>query len=163
MRSRVLSENGGMEGKVVLIPTRPSLATPLFQSLHRQYSKIQEGVLHVGSGKRGVGLLTALVLGSGGGHVMIPRLTDVLSDRSISLLSGGILITGALVAAVIDNYPALVVGSVLLGFGSAAQLVPLSFLRRHLDGNAVATAVTVLIMATGSGVVLGMLGGGLSM
>lgn len=108
-------------------------------------------------------VFTALVLGGGGGYVMIPRLTDVLSDRSISLLSGGILIAGALVAAVIDNYPALVVGAVLLGFGSAAQLVPLSFLRRHLDGNAVATAVTVLIMATGSGVVLGMLGGGLSM
>lgn len=108
-------------------------------------------------------VFTALVLGGGGGFVLIPRLTDVLSDRSISLLSGGVLTGGALVAAVIDNYPALVVGAVLLGFGGAAQLVPLSFLRRHLDGNAVATAVTVLIMATGSGVVLGMLGGGLSM
>lgn len=107
-------------------------------------------------------VFTALTLGGGAGFVLIPRLTDVLSDRSISLLAGGFLTVGALVAAVIDNYPALVLGSVLLGFGGAAQLVPLSFLRRHLAGDAVATAVTVLIMATGSGVVLGMLGGGLS-
>ncbi|MET7519261.1 hypothetical protein ABZS88_38695 [Streptomyces sp. NPDC005480] len=55
----------------------------------------------------------------------------------------------------VDNYRAPVVGSVLLGFAGDAQLVQLSFLRRHLAGDAVATAVTVLIMATGSGVALG--------
>jgi hypothetical protein len=54
------------------------------------------------------------------------------------------------------------VASALLGFGSSAQLVPLSFLRRYLSGNGVSTAVMVLVMATGSGVVLGMVGGGLS-
>lgn len=107
-------------------------------------------------------VFTALVLGGGAGFVLIPRLTDVLSDRFITLLSGGFLTVGALVAAVVDNYLALVVGSVLLGFGSAAVLLPLSFLRRHLAGDSVATAVTVMIMATGSGVVLGMIGGGLT-
>lgn len=107
-------------------------------------------------------VFTALTLGGGAGFVLIPRLTDVLSDRSMSLLAGAILTAGALVAAVIDNYASLVAGSALMGFGGAAQLVPLSFLRRHLSGNAVATAVSVLIMATGTGVVLGMVGGGIS-
>ncbi|GCD88140.1 MFS transporter [Nocardioides sp. LS1] len=107
-------------------------------------------------------VFTALTLGGGAGFVLIPRLTDILSDRSTTLMSGGFLTGGALVAAIGDNYAGLVVGSVLLGFGGAAQLVPLSFLRRHLPGNGVSTAVMVLIMATGSGVVLGMVGGGIS-
>ncbi|WP_116198638.1 MFS transporter [Amycolatopsis circi] len=108
-------------------------------------------------------VFTALTLGGGAGFVLIPRMTDVLSDRTVSLLSGGFLTGGALIAAVADNYVALVAGSALMGFGGAAQLVPLSFLRRHLGGNAVSTAVTVLIMATGTGVVLGMVGGGVSL
>ncbi|WP_459981424.1 MFS transporter [Nocardioides sp. AN3] len=107
-------------------------------------------------------VFTALTLGGGAGFVLIPRLTDILSDRATSLMSGAFLTGGALVAAVGDNYASLVIGSVLLGFGGAAQLVPLSFLRRHLPGNGVSTAVMVLIMATGSGVVLGMVGGGIS-
>ncbi|MFI7006575.1 MFS transporter [Streptomyces sp. NPDC050145] len=107
-------------------------------------------------------IFTALTLGGGAGFVLLPRLTDVLDDRTTSLLSGGFLITGALVPAVGDSYPTLLAGSVLLGFGGAAQLLPLSFLRRHLADGAVATAVSVLIMATGSGTVLGMVGGGLT-
>ncbi|GAA3649372.1 hypothetical protein GCM10022237_06310 [Nocardioides ginsengisoli] len=109
-----------------------------------------------------VWVFTALTLGGGAGFVLIPRLTDNLSDRSMSLLSGAILTAGALCAAVLDSYAGLVVGCALMGFGGAAQLVPLSFLRRFLPGNAVSTAVSVLIMATGTGVVLGMLGGGYS-
>jgi MFS family permease len=108
-------------------------------------------------------VFAALTLGGGAGFVLIPRMTDVLSDRTISLLSGGFLTSGALAAAFFDNYSALVVGCSLMGFGSAAQLVPLSFLRRHLPDKAVATAVSVLIMATGTGVVLGMVGGGVSL
>lgn len=109
-----------------------------------------------------VWLLAALTLGGGAGFVLIPRLTDMLSDRSTTLLAGSILTAGALLAGIVDTYAALVVGSALLGFGSAAQFVPLSFLRRYLSGNGVSTAVMVLVMATGSGVVLGMVGGGLS-
>ncbi|MEU5060159.1 MULTISPECIES: MFS transporter [unclassified Streptomyces] len=107
-------------------------------------------------------IFTALTLGGGAGFVLLPRLTDVLDDRTTSLLSGGFLIVGALVPAIGNSYPTLLVGSALLGFGGAAQLLPLSFLRRHLTDGAVATAVSVLIMATGSGTVLGMVGGGLT-
>src|SRR4051794_24237357 len=107
-------------------------------------------------------IFTAATLGGGAGFVLIPRLTDILSDRSTALMSGGFLTVGALVAAVINNYGALLVGTVLMGFGCAAQLVPLSFLRRHLPGDAISTAVGVVIMATGTGVVLGMVGGGAS-
>lgn len=107
-------------------------------------------------------IFSALTLGGGAGSVLIPRLTDMLSDRAMALLAGGLLVGGALIAAIADNYVALVIGSALLGFGSAAQFVPLSFLRRYLPGNGVSTAVMVLVMATGSGVVLGMVGGGIS-
>ena len=107
-------------------------------------------------------VFSALTLGGGAGFVLIPRLTDILSERAVTLLSGAFLTGGALVAAVLDSYPALIVGSVLLGFGGAAVMVPVSFLRRHLAGSGVSTAVMVLIMATGSGVVLGMVGGGVS-
>ncbi|WP_082856611.1 MFS transporter [Nocardia nova] len=109
-----------------------------------------------------VWMFAALTLGGGAGFVLIPRLTDMLSDRSMTLFAGGVLTAGALVAAIVDNYVALVIGSALLGFGSSAQFVPLSFLRRYLRGGRVSTAVMVLVMATGSGVVLGMVGGGIS-
>ncbi|MER7986143.1 MFS transporter [Streptomyces noursei] len=107
-------------------------------------------------------VFTALTLGGGAGFVLIPRLADVLSDRTTALLSGGFLTVGALVPAIGDSYPALLTGSTLLGFGGAAQLLPLGFLRRHLAGSVVATAVSVGIMATGAGTVLGMVGGGLT-
>jgi MFS family permease len=105
---------------------------------------------------------TVATLGGGAGFVVLPRLSDVLNDRRTALLSGGFLVVGALVAAVGNSYPALLVGSLMLGFGSAAQLLPLGFLRRHLAETAVETAVSVIIMATGTGVVLGMVGGGLT-
>lgn len=107
-------------------------------------------------------IFTALALGSGAGFVLVPRLQDVVEERAIFLATGGVLVAGALIPAIVDSYPALMVGSVLLGFGSAAQMLPVGFLRRHLSGSSIATAVSVLIMATGSGVVVGMVGSGLA-
>ncbi|MFF8380518.1 MFS transporter [Streptomyces sp. NPDC015661] len=107
-------------------------------------------------------VLTAMLLGSGAGFVLIPRLQDIVDDRTMLLWSGVILTAGALIPAIGDTYPALIVGSALLGFGSAAQMLPVGFLRRHLSGASVATAVSVLIISTGTGVVAGMVGGGLA-
>lgn len=107
-------------------------------------------------------IFTAATLGGGAGFVLLPRLADVLNDRTTSLLSGAVLTVGALTPAIGNSYATLLIGSALLGFGSSAQLLPLGFLRRHLPGDAVSTAVSVLIMATGSGTVAGMIGGGLT-
>lgn len=107
-------------------------------------------------------IFTALTLGGGVGYVVLPRMADVLGDRATALLSGCDLVLGALTAAVGDSYPTTVIGCALLGFGSSAQLLPIGFLRRHLAGSKVSTAVSVLVMATGGGVVAGMLGGGLT-
>ncbi|MGI5467134.1 MFS transporter [Streptomyces sp. CA-132043] len=107
-------------------------------------------------------VLTTMLLGSGAGFVLVPRLQDIVDDRAMLLWSGVLLTTGALIPAVADTYPALLVGSAMLGFGSAAQMLPVGFLRRHLTGASVGTAVSVLIMAAGTGVVVGMVGGGLT-
>ncbi|MEV4647279.1 MFS transporter [Saccharopolyspora sp. NPDC049357] len=107
-------------------------------------------------------IFTAATLGGGAGFVLLPRLADVLNDRTTSLLSGAVLTVGALTPAIGNSYVTLLIGSAFLGFGSSAQLLPLGFLRRHLPGDAVSTAVSVLIMATGSGTVAGMIGGGLT-
>ncbi|MFE2998893.1 MFS transporter [Nocardia sp. NPDC059246] len=107
-------------------------------------------------------IFTALTLGGGAGFVLLPRLADVLSDRTTALLSGSILTLGALIPAIGNSYPTIILGCALLGFGSSAQLLPIGFLRRHLPGSKVSTAVSVLIMATGTGVVAGMIGGGLT-
>ncbi|WP_167753933.1 MFS transporter [Amycolatopsis nivea] len=107
-------------------------------------------------------VFTVLALGSGAGFVLIPRMQDVVEDRTMLLGSGLLNVAGALVAAIGDSYPALLVGSAMLGFGSAAQMLPLGFLRRNLTGASIATAVSVLIMTTGTGVVAGMVGGGLA-
>ncbi|GGQ91807.1 MFS transporter [Streptomyces flaveolus] len=126
---------------------------PLLPLMQRHYSIDVSAVTWV---------LTAMLLGSGAGFVLIPRLQDIVDDRTMLLRSGIVLTAGALIPAVVDTYPALLVGSAMLGFGSAAQMLPVGFLRRHLSGSSVATAVSVLIMATGTGVVVGMVGGGLT-
>ncbi|MFF9213267.1 MULTISPECIES: MFS transporter [unclassified Streptomyces] len=126
---------------------------PLLPLMQRQYSIDVSAVTWV---------LTAMLLGSGAGFVLIPRLQDLVDDRRMLLWSGIVLTAGALIPAIADTYPALLVGSAMLGFGSAAQILPVGFLRRHLSGASVATAVSVLIMATGTGVVVGMVGGGLT-
>ncbi|MGW4332327.1 MFS transporter [Rhodococcus koreensis] len=106
-------------------------------------------------------IFTLLTLGGGAGFVLIPRLSDVIGDRDTAVLSGAALTGGALVAAIGDSYAALLVGAVAMGFGTAAQMLPLGFLRRSLGESGLTTAVAVLVVATGIGIVVGMIGGGL--
>ena len=106
-------------------------------------------------------LYTALTLGGGAGFILLPRVADVYGDRRASVVAAGILALGALVPAVGGSYPTLLAGCVLMGFGGAAQLLPLGFLRRNLGASGITVGVAVLIIATGVGIVVGMIGGGL--
>ncbi|WP_030690392.1 MFS transporter [Streptomyces globisporus] len=106
-------------------------------------------------------LYTALTLGGGAGFILLPRLADVYGDRNASVVASALLTLGALVPAVGDSYPTLLAGCVLMGFGGAAQLLPLGFLRRNLGESGITTGVAVLVIATGLGIVVGMIGGGL--
>ncbi|WP_063065691.1 MFS transporter [Nocardia violaceofusca] len=106
-------------------------------------------------------IYTVLTLGGGAGFILLPRLADVFGDRNATVFAAGCLTLGAFVPAVGDSYPALLIGAALMGIGGAAQLLPLGFLRRNLADNGVATAVKVLVVATGLGIVVGMIGGGL--
>ncbi|MEV8147447.1 MFS transporter [Arthrobacter sp. NPDC080073] len=106
-------------------------------------------------------LYTALTLAGGAGFILLPRLADVHGDRNASVMASAVLTTGALVAALGDSYPALLVGCALMGFGGAAQLLPLGFLRRSLGDKGITVGVAVLVVATGIGIVVGMIGGGL--
>lgn len=107
-------------------------------------------------------VFTTLTLGGGAGFVLLPRFSDVLGDWLTALGTGAFLVVGSLIPVISHTYAAILVGSALLGFGSAGQLLPIGFLRRHLVGGKVSVAVSVLIMATGAGVVSGMLGGGVT-
>ncbi|WOX21600.1 MFS transporter [Streptomyces solicathayae] len=106
-------------------------------------------------------IFTALTLGGGAGYILLPRLADVYGDRNASVFASACLTVGAFVPAVGDSYPALLIGSTIMGFGSAAQMLPLGFLRRNLAEHGITTAVEVLVIATGVGIVVGMIGGGL--
>jgi MFS family permease len=105
-------------------------------------------------------LYTALTLGGGAGFILLPRLADLYGDRNSSVVSTMFLTLGALVPAVGDSYPALLVGCILMGFGGAAQLLPLGFIRRNLGEEGVTIGVAVMVIATGIGIVAGMIGGG---
>ncbi|MBT2263452.1 MFS transporter [Rhodococcus erythropolis] len=105
-------------------------------------------------------IFTLLTLGGGAGFVVLPRLSDVIGDRNTAGIACAALTAGALTAAIGDSYPALLAGSTVMGFGGAAQLLPLGFLRRALGENGLATSVAVLVIATGIGIVVGMIGGG---
>jgi MFS family permease len=105
-------------------------------------------------------LYTALTLGGGAGFILLPRLADLHGDRNASVIAAGLLTLGALVPAIGDSYPALLVGCVLMGFGGAAQLLPIGFLRRNLGEGGITVAVAVVVIGTGVGIVLGMIGGG---
>ena len=105
-------------------------------------------------------LYTALTLGGGAGFILLPRLADLYGDRNASVAASAFLAVGALVPAVGDSYPTLLAGCMLMGFGGAAQLLPLGFLRRNLGDEGIAVGVAVLVVATGVGIVVGMIGGG---
>lgn len=104
---------------------------------------------------------TALTLGGGAGFILLPRLADLYGDRNASVLASAFLTLGALIPAVGNSYPALLAGCLVMGFGGAAQLLPLGFLRRNLGERGITAGVAVLVIATGVGIVVGMIGGGL--
>ncbi|GJF23676.1 MFS transporter [Streptomyces flaveolus] len=106
-------------------------------------------------------LYTALTLGGGAGFILLPRLADLYGDRNAAVAASACLAVGALVPAVGDSYPTLLAGCILMGFGGAAQLLPLGFLRRNLGEGGLTVGVAVLVIATGVGIVAGMIGGGL--
>lgn len=106
-------------------------------------------------------LYTALTLGGGAGFILLPRLADLYGDRSASVAASAFLAVGAAVPAVGDSYPTLLAGCTLMGFGGAAQLLPLGFLRRNLGAAGITIGVAVMVIATGAGIVVGMIGGGL--
>lgn len=103
---------------------------------------------------------SVLTLGGGAGFLLLPRLADVYGDRNASVAASAFLTVGALVPAAGDSYPALLAGCALMGFGGAAQLLPLGFLRRNLGESGITVGVAVLVIATGVGIVVGMIGGG---
>ncbi len=106
-------------------------------------------------------IYTAFTLAGGAGYVLLPRLADVHGDRNASVMASVVLTIGAVVPAIGDSYATLLVGCALMGFGVAAQLLPLGFLRRNLADNGITMGVAVLVIATGIGIVVGMIGGGL--
>jgi MFS family permease len=106
-------------------------------------------------------LFTALTLGGGAGFILLPRLCDLHGDRNANVAAAAFLTIGALVPAVGDSYSTLLAGCCLMGFGSAAQVLPLGFLRRGLGEGGIGVAVGVLVIGTGVGIVAGMIGGGL--
>lgn len=106
-------------------------------------------------------LYTVLTLGGGAGFIVLPRLADLYGDRNANVAAATFLTVGALVPALGDSYATLLVGCALMGFGGAAQVLPLGFLRRGLGEAGVGAAVGVLVIGTGVGIVVGMIGGGL--
>lgn len=106
-------------------------------------------------------LYTVLTLGGGAGFILLPRLADLYGDRNANVAAAAFLTVGALVPAVGDSYPSLLIGCALMGFGGAAQVLPLGFLRRGLGEGGITIAVAVLVIGTGVGIVAGMIGGGL--
>lgn len=106
-------------------------------------------------------LYTVLTLGGGAGFILLPRLADLYGDRNANVAAAAFLTVGALVPAVGDSYSTLLVGCSLMGFGGAAQVLPLGFLRRGLGEGGITVAVAVLVIGTGVGIVAGMIGGGL--
>ncbi|MBB2890984.1 MFS transporter [Flexivirga oryzae] len=105
-------------------------------------------------------LYTALTLGGGVSFILLPRVADIYGDRNAAVIASALLVAGATIPAIGDSYPTLLIGSVIMGFGGAAQLLPLGFLRRNLGDSGLTIAVAVLVIATGIGIVLGMIGGG---
>jgi MFS family permease len=105
-------------------------------------------------------LYTALTLGGGAGFILLPRVADVRGDRNASVVASVFLTLGSLVPAMGDSYLTVVVGCALMGFGGAAQLLPLGFLRRFLGESGLTVGVAVIVIATGVGIVVGMIGGG---
>ncbi|MFF0452835.1 MFS transporter [Nocardia africana] len=130
------------------------MLAPLLPLLQHQYS------LNVSSAGW---VFTTLLLASGAGVVVLPRLADVVGDRNAAVLAGTSLLVGALIPAVSSSYLALIIGAALLGWGSAGAVLSVGLLRRHLPGSSLQTAVTVLSVSAGVGTGVGFVLGGLAL
>ncbi|NMO03164.1 MFS transporter [Gordonia sp. TBRC 11910] len=106
-------------------------------------------------------IFTVLTLGSGAGFVLLPRVSDVIGDRSAAVIATGALTVGAVIPAIGNSYATLIIGAAILGFGCGSQMLPLGLLRRTLGEGGLSTAVAVLVVSTGVGIVAGMIGGGI--
>ncbi|MFJ9180637.1 MFS transporter [Streptomyces sp. NPDC102360] len=137
---------------VVLTNAVVFVLPPLLPIIQAQY--------HLATVAETTWLYSALTLGGGAGFILLPRLADVHGDRNASVAASAFLTVGALVPAVGDSYPTVLVGCAVMGFGGAAQLLPLGFLRRNLGESGISVGVAVLVIATGVGIVVGMIGGG---
>ncbi|MEV0600294.1 MFS transporter [Streptomyces sp. NPDC050315] len=138
---------------VVLTNAVVFVLPPLLPIIQAQY--------HLATVAETTWLYSALTLGGGAGFILLPRVADVYGDRNASVAASAFLTVGALIPAVGDSYPTVLVGCTLMGFGGAAQLLPLGFLRRNLGESGISVGVAVLVIATGVGIVVGMVGGGL--
>ncbi|WP_129305026.1 MFS transporter [Streptomyces sp. L2] len=137
---------------VVLTNAVVFLLPPLLPLIQAQY--------HLATVAETTWIYSALTLGGGAGFILLPRLADVHGDRNAAVAASAFLTIGALIPAVGDSYPTLLAGCTLMGFGGAAQLLPLGFLRRNLGESGITVGVAVLVIATGVGIVVGMIGGG---
>ncbi|MFD6063814.1 MFS transporter [Rhodococcus wratislaviensis] len=106
-------------------------------------------------------IFTALTLATAASYVVFPRMSDILGDRVAAAGCAALLMAGALLPAIVQSYPALLLGSVLLGLGGASAVLPFGILRRHLSGDALIIAVIVGVISAGIGAGVGFLVGGL--
>lgn len=108
-------------------------------------------------------VFTALLIGSGVSTILLPRLADVLGDRTATALGLVFLAIGAAIPGAVHTYPALLAGASVMGVGAATGQLGVGVLRRHLPGESVRTAVVVTQFAQASGSGVGLVAGGIAL
>ena len=101
-------------------------------------------------------LVTATLLTGAVATPIVSRMADMYGKRRMLLLSLVVMTVGSLIAAIGGNFPAMLIGRAMQGFGAALIPVGMSIMRDQLPREKLAGGIALMSATLGIGAALGL-------
>ncbi|GAB3736174.1 MFS transporter [Nocardiopsis nanhaiensis] len=131
----------------MLVSLQQTLLIPLLPDL--------PGILDV-SADDASWLVTATLLTGAVATPIVSRMADMHGKRRMLLVSLGVMTAGSLIAALVGNFPAMLVGRAMQGFGAALIPVGMGIMRDQLPREKLAGGIALMSATLGVGAALGL-------
>ena len=101
-------------------------------------------------------LVTATLLTGAVATPIVSRMADMYGKRRMLLVALGVMTVGSLIAALGGNFPAMIVGRAMQGFGASLIPVGMSIMRDQLPREKLAGGIALMSATLGIGAALGL-------
>lgn len=101
-------------------------------------------------------LVTATLLTGAVATPIVSRMADMYGKRRMLLVSLSVMTVGSLIAALGGNFPAMLVGRAMQGFGASLIPVGMSIMRDHMPREKLAGGIALMSATLGIGSALGL-------